>query len=156
MKKINYERYADKLQRVCLDEITEVQKTIEATFTDLEINLYITQREVADEIDRIYETYEKFFGFISKCFIGEIMKILTEDEQETEVVIWSLVTSYLLLDELKFSICTPVLEMNEKAIDNLLFLEKEFGVDFNDIDFFVFDAEENEITNVDSNIDYEI
>lgn len=155
MKTITFDRYASKLQRVCIDEIAEVQKTIEATFTDLEINPYITQNEIAEEIDRINKTYENFIGFISERIFAEIMEILTDDEQDFDDVVWSLVTAYLLLDEVKFSICTPVLDVNETALENLSRLANEGFESLKQIDCVVLDPDEDESTDTDEAYDDE-
>lgn len=134
---IEFNRYATKLQRVCIDEISTVQRTIETTFIDLDINPYITQSEVADEIDRIRKTYENFLGFVSELLLSEIMGILTEDEQDIDDVIWSLITTYLLLDEVCFSICTPVLNMSDIAIKNIAELSESCCSSIDSIGFVV-------------------
>lgn len=117
MKKIIFDRYANKLQRDFINQLTEVQKTIEATFTDPEINIFITQSEVADELCRIAKTYENFYGFIPEYILKSVIEMLSDDEEDDlDSVIFSLLQTHLMIEDIIFTSLTPVLKMNETAV----------------------------------------
>lgn len=148
MNTITFNRYASKLQRAMISEIEDVKKIIENTFTDLDINPYITQTEAVSELVRIGKTYENFYGITTMFLLREIVEILEDEAQDIDDVVWSLATAFLFLDELIFTICTPVLSMNETALANIAELAENGFDSLNHLDCVVYDdTEEDETEN---------
>lgn len=125
MKKIQFERYANKLQRMMIAELTEVQDTIENTLADFEINPFVTEREVADELQRIAEVYENFTGGITDLLIANALEGLSDDDNENAVeVLENLLQTYMLIEDIIFSLCTPIVRFRKTTLENLATLDE--------------------------------
>ncbi len=129
MKTMTFERFTNKMHRNIIDRLTAEQTIIEATFTDLEIDPYITVTEVHEGLEDILNTYSNFMGDTAEALLCEVLNLLADDdEDDMDDIVFALLTTFLTIDEIKFHIGLPMLKMNEKALENLRSL-KEIGIE---------------------------
>ena len=106
-------------------ELTEVQDIIENTLADFEVNPYITEREVADELQRIAEVYENFTGGITDLLIADALEGLADDDCEDAVeVLGNLLQTYMVIEDIIFSLCTPIVRFRKTTLENLATLDE--------------------------------
>lgn len=126
-------------------ELIEVQDTIEITLADFAINPYITEREVADELQRIAEVYANFTGGITDLLIANALEGLADDNCEDALeVLENLLQTYMLIEDIIFSLCTPVIRFSKTTLENLATLDEFETYFFGRADCLVEESDEEE------------
>ena len=123
MTKVKFERLVSNREKKLHNELTDVQKTIEATLGDLDINPLITIEEVGDKLT---ELCKKFNGIIypeaMELFdsIFDVLENGVEGVEDVGLDIYgTLLEVFFAIEHIKVATSAPEVMLTKEALKNV-------------------------------------
>ncbi len=119
-KEVEFHRYVTPDIIELHNVLGEVSDIIENALTDLNINPYVTTAMVKSHLQSILDNFSLDMDDVAEIVIQSIIDNFDECEDgDIEDIYMGLLNTYFSLDSIAYVTSIPILDVNEKAYDNI-------------------------------------